>query len=228
MLHSPSSTHSSHAPLRSSSPPLPLRYDLDNSGEIDHDEVKELVLTVFGKQDVDKNTEAMLLRMDEDHSGSVSLAEFRHMEKNAQTILSPCYIVQNAMIRKTGQKYWNRQKKRRMKWAMDNNGGEDMNIAIFHRQLYDIPERDEAMRHRADREKRRMGKQRMSADKEKIRHHGKNHRPNKGLPVPHLHAHTNRSSPSSHLHHGKLHAHTNGSNQPRSRPQGKHHHPNHG
>jgi hypothetical protein len=215
-------TPSPHA-IRSSSSLAPLlipltpvrllRYDLDGSGAIDHDEVKELVLTVFGKQDVDKNTEAMLLRMDEDHSGSVSLAEFRHMEKKAQTILSPCYIVQNAMIRKTGQKYWERQKKRRMKWAMDNNGGEDMNIAIFHRQLYDIPERDEALRHRADREKRRMGKQRMSADKEKIRHHGKNHRPNKGQPVPH---------------HGKLHAHTNGNNQPRSRPQGKHHHPNHG
>ena len=37
---------------------------------------------------------AMLKRMDEDDSGSVSLSEFRHMEKKAQTILSPCYIVQ--------------------------------------------------------------------------------------------------------------------------------------
>ena len=132
-------------------------YDLDNSGDIDRSEIRELVLAVFGKAEVDANTQAMLKRMDTDASGTVSLKEFRVMEKNAQTILNPCFLVQHAMVSKCGRRFWNRQKQKRLAWAIDNNDGEDMDIMDLHRGMYDIPEKAE-MIDRRDRRKSRRAK----------------------------------------------------------------------
>ena len=143
-------------------------YDLDNSGEIEREEVKELVMTVFGKADLDQNTERMLHQMDKDGDGSVSLKEFRKMEAKANTILRPCFLVQNCMIKKVGEGYWKRQKARRRKWCQDNNNGQDMDPMDLHRHLYDIPEKSEIIEKRNKRKNKRASSKRANADKKRI------------------------------------------------------------
>ena len=59
-----------------------------------------------GDHGLDHNTTALLKKMDDDHNGTVDLGEFRRMEHNANTLLQPCYIIQERMISELGATFW--------------------------------------------------------------------------------------------------------------------------
>ena len=59
-----------------------------------------------GETGLDHNTAALLKKMDDDHNGTVDLVEFRRMERNANTLLQPCYIIQERMISELGATFW--------------------------------------------------------------------------------------------------------------------------
>eukprot|EP00947_MAST-08B_sp_MAST-8B-sp1_P005390 g5390.t1 len=148
-------------------------YDLDGSGEIDKDEVRELVLVVFGKSKSDSNTETLMQKMDQDHNGTVELEEFRHMERKGNTLLGPCIKMQRTLALKLGDSYWKRQRALRRQWNSDNNGGnDDIDPITLHRGFYDIPEKDEIIqaRKRRKEKQRRLSKKKNALDRHRDRH----------------------------------------------------------
>lgn len=82
-------------------------FDNDNSGTIEHNEIRELILMVYGKRKLDENLQTFINRYDKDGGGSIDLNEWRESEKRNRTMLFPAFELQRQMRDCVlGESYW--------------------------------------------------------------------------------------------------------------------------
>lgn len=114
-------------------------HDLDGSGELTMEEIKELITEVYGNENFEKNEELQqeITDADENNDGKLSLDEFKQWVVKTPVILYPAFHMQQVLRRKVlGSKFWHGKRDQRVVWG--NRAGKGLTI-------YDIIGDDETI-----------------------------------------------------------------------------------
>ncbi len=84
-------------------------FDDDHSGQIDFQEVKQLLKMVSGKRRKESYYDDIMRKMDKDRDGVVTWEEFRDFEKKMASLLQPAFHLQQNLRKKIlGEAYWDK------------------------------------------------------------------------------------------------------------------------
>jgi len=127
--------------------------DLDDSGTLEFDEVRELVEKVYGKRAFEENVrvQKLLETLDVDGDGTVSLEEFSKFNRQFPLLLYPAFQLQNTLrIKLFGEKYWKKEEDRRR-------------TALRGRNIYEILHEIDGMRKELEDKKKKRGNEKTNS-----------------------------------------------------------------
>ena len=104
-------------------------YDLDGSGELTMEEIKDLIAEVYGYENFEKNEELQqeIMDADENSDGKISFDEFKQWVVKTPVILYPAFRMQQVLRRKVlGNKFWHSKRDQRVVW--ENRAGKGLTI----------------------------------------------------------------------------------------------------